>query len=152
MLPASATGPGWRAGSADGLEGVHLGPSGVLVLEPEGVDGGVVGPLGGQRVFREDRGHGALGLAGPAVDALVGIDEQLAVGAGVEVDAIDGADGHAGLVDDVDARFGDDVGHRAALLGYRGLAGPPPRWPAPARAHDKWRPGCSAVTERWPRA
>src|SRR5574340_788395 len=87
MLPASATGPGWRAGSADGLEGVHLGPSGVLVLEPEGVDGGVVGPLGGQRVFREDRGHGALGFAGPAVDALVGIDEQLAVGAGVEVDA-----------------------------------------------------------------
>jgi hypothetical protein len=56
-------------------------------------------PLVGQRVLREDRLDGTLGLAGAAVDALLGVDDEDPVGL---VDAVDGAD--------VDAREVFDVG------------------------------------------
>src|SRR6266446_9178230 len=69
-------------------------------------------------VLGEDRLHRAHGLAGPAVDALVGVDEELVRPL---VDAIHWADLDAGLVLDVDARLDDHVRHRISPL-YR--AGP----------------------------
>src|SRR5438132_421448 len=68
-------------------------------------------PLVRQRVLREDRLDRALGLAGAAVDALLGIDDEHPAGL---VDAVDRADVDARLVFDVDAGLGDDVGHTAA--------------------------------------
>src|SRR5512134_325612 len=65
-------------------------------------------PLVRQRVLREDRLHRALGLACPAVDALLGIDHEDPL---VLVDAVDGADVDAREVFDVDAGLGDDVRH-----------------------------------------
>ena len=65
-------------------------------------------PLVGHRVLGEDRLDRALGLAGAAVDALLGVDDQHPVGL---VDAVDGADVDAGLVLHVDAGLGDDVCH-----------------------------------------
>ena len=65
-------------------------------------------PLVGHRVLGEDRLDRALGLAGAAVDALLGIDHEHAVGL---VDAVDGADVDAGLVLHIDAGLGDDVCH-----------------------------------------
>src|SRR3954454_16640725 len=70
-------------------------------------------PLLGQRVLGEDRLHRALGLAGPAVDALLGVDDEDPVGF---VDAVERADVHAGAVFDVDAGLGDDVGHATPTL------------------------------------
>ncbi len=79
----------------------------------------------GTRVLGVDRVHGALGLAGAAVDALIRVDDEHPVGALVEVDAVDRTDRHAGLVQDVDARLGDDVGHSHPPLDDRpdGAAG-----------------------------
>ena len=54
------------------------------------------------------RGHELLGRC-EAVDALLGVDDQHSLEL---VDAVDRADVHAGLVFDVDAGLGDDVGHR----------------------------------------
>ncbi len=89
---------------------------GVLVLEPQRVDGGVLGRLGGQGVLGEDGVDRALRLTRAAVDALVRVDVQLAVGAAVEVDAVDRADGDARLVQHVDARLGDHVRHELPPL------------------------------------
>ncbi len=94
-----------------GLELVDHGARGVLVLEPEGIDLRVAGLVAGHGVLREDRRRGALGLTSAAVDALVGIDEQGPIDALLEMDAVHGADGHAGLVHHVDAGLCDDVGH-----------------------------------------
>ena len=94
-----------------GLPLVDGRPHRVLVLVPGGVEGRVLGPFGGHRVLGVDRVHGALGLAGATVDALVGVDGQHPVGALVEMDAVDGTHRDARLVQDVDARLGDDVGH-----------------------------------------
>jgi hypothetical protein len=58
--------------------------------------------------FRENRGHRALGLARTAIDALVGVDEELLV---AFINAIDGTDVDTRLVLDADARFSDHVGH-----------------------------------------
>src|ERR1700712_1821788 len=57
-------------------------------------------PLVRYGVFREDRLDRALGLAGAAVDALFGIDDQHPVGL---VGAVDGTDVDAGLVLHIDA-------------------------------------------------
>src|SRR5712664_1113260 len=59
-------------------------------------------------VFGEDRLHRAHRLAGPAVDTLVGVDEELIRPL---VDAVHRADLDAGLVLDVDARLDDHVCH-----------------------------------------
>src|SRR5205823_2217832 len=56
-----------------------------------------------------------LRFARPAVDALLGVDDEHPAEL---VDAIDRADVHAGPVLHVDTRLGDDVGH--AYLLYRG--------------------------------
>src|SRR5262249_12897318 len=77
------------------------------------------------RVVLEDLGHGdlledrdprALGFAGAAVDALVGVNVELvrpllSVGPRVFVDAVDGADGHAPGIYAVATEACDDVGH-----------------------------------------
>jgi hypothetical protein len=69
-------------------------------------------PLVRQRVLGEDRLHGTLRLAGAAVDALLGVDDEDPVGV---VDAVDRAHVDTGAVFDVDAGFGDDVRHCALL-------------------------------------
>ena len=84
--------------------------------------GGVVRPLGRQRLLGEDRVDRALRLAGAAVDALVRVDEQLAIHALVVVDAVDRADGDARDVEHVDARLGDHVGHSGPPRGRCGTA------------------------------
>ena len=61
------------------LQRVERGPRGRLVREPGRVDRRVVRPLGRQRLLGEDRVDRAFRLAGAAVDALVRIDEQLAI-------------------------------------------------------------------------
>src|SRR6266852_2481464 len=78
-------------------------------------------------VLGEDRLHRAHGLAGPAVDALVGVDEELV---GPLVDAIHWADLDAGLVLDVDARLDDHVRHRISPLYRAGPASFGELWPA----------------------
>src|SRR6266508_2700031 len=65
-------------------------------------------PLVRQGVLGEDRFDRAFGLAGAAVDALLGVDDEEALEL---VDAVDRADVYAGAVFDVDAGLGDDVGH-----------------------------------------
>src|SRR3990170_1778753 len=98
-----------------GLEGLHLGPGSRLVLEPEGVDLGVLLLALGHVVLGEDGGDGAGRLAGTAVDALVGVDIELAVYAFLVVDAVHWTDVDAGLVENVDARVDDDVRHGRVL-------------------------------------
>src|SRR5438876_5986291 len=82
-----------------------------------------------RRVVLERLGHGdlledrvprALGLAGAAVDAFVGVDVELVrlllpVGARVLVDAVDGADGHAPGIYAVATEACDDVSHVPVL-------------------------------------
>jgi hypothetical protein len=80
-------------------------------------------PLGGHCVLGEDGIDRALGLARAAVDALVRVDVELAVDSPIEVDAVDRADRHAGLVEDVDAGLGDDVGHSGLLGSGHGALG-----------------------------
>src|SRR5439155_249165 len=86
------------------------------VLHDFVVEGGVVLEHLGHRHLLEDRVPRALGLAGAAVDALVGVDVELirpllAVGARVLVDAVDGADRDAAGVQAITAEARDDVGH-----------------------------------------
>ena len=64
-------------------------------------------PFVGQRVLREDRLDRALGLAGAAVDALLGVDDEDPLEL---VDTVDRADVDAGQIFDVDTGLGDDVG------------------------------------------
>ena len=80
-------------------------------LEPLGVDLGELLPVRGEIVLGEDRGHGAHGDACVAVHALVGLDVEHPP----LVDAVDRALVHAGLVLDVDARFGDHVCHQVSF-------------------------------------
>src|SRR4029450_7130768 len=103
----------------------------VVALGEEGRVGlGEVLPLGGHVVLVEDGLHRADRLAGAAVHALVGVDVEHAVAL---VDTVDRTLLDAGLVLDVDAGLGDDVGHLrvdplvAAFLGLldtRGLLTP----------------------------
>lgn len=66
-------------------------------------------------VLRENGVHGALRLAGAAIDALIRVDEHRQVLRSrlrfSLIDAFDRADVHAGGVLRGDAGFGDDVGH-----------------------------------------
>src|SRR5688572_2055559 len=65
-------------------------------------------PLVRSLVLREDRLDRTDRLARAAIDALVGMNEELILAL---VDAIDRAHLHAGLVLDVDARLGDHIRH-----------------------------------------
>src|SRR5690606_2108536 len=65
-------------------------------------------PLAGNVDLREDRVDRAGRHAGPAVDALLGVDVELVLGL---VDALDGTDVDARGVLGADARLGDDVSH-----------------------------------------
>src|SRR5262249_17684358 len=69
-------------------------------------------PVRRRLVLGEDGLDGADGLAGAAVDALIGMDVEHGLAL---VDAIHGADLDAGLVFHVDARFRDDVRHYSLL-------------------------------------
>src|SRR6266511_696066 len=95
----------------------------LFVREIVGVDLDVVLPLVRHRVLGEDRRHRALRLARPAVDALLGIDEEHRIVIG-GVDAIHRTDIDAARVLDADAGLGDDVGHAADSCGLKkGLIG-----------------------------
>jgi hypothetical protein len=74
------------------------------------VDLGELRPLFGQVFFREDRRYRASIDAQRAIDAVRRVDEELGV-VFIAVDAIHRADVDAGLVLNVDAGFGDYVGH-----------------------------------------
>ena len=89
----------------------------VLVREPiDDVEAFAVGvvdlhegfPLIRERILGEDRLYRAFGFASAAVDALLGVDDEHAIRL---VDAINRAHVQTGLVFDVDAGLGDDVGH-----------------------------------------
>src|SRR5688500_14474912 len=81
-----------------------------LLLEVVGVDLDVLHLVVGDRVLGKDGGHRAFGLAGAAVDALVGIDEEHRVVVR-GMDAIDRTDVDAARGLDADAWLRDDVGH-----------------------------------------
>src|SRR4051794_20059780 len=151
--PRGSPGAGWRRCGRPGRPGGSV----VLVLRLEGGDHRVVlvdlthlGRATGRAevveeldvrlvvvlpllrgvVLVEDRLDRAHRLAGAAVDALVGVDVEHPLAL---VDAVDGALVDTGPVLHVDARLGDDVGHRF-LLGSRRAAAPPqpsiPTWPS----------------------
>src|SRR5207344_3446681 len=86
------------------------------VREPFGVDGRELLPLTGELLVREDRGDGADRHAGVAIHALIRLDVEHPRAL---VDAVDRALVDARLVLDVDARFGDDVGHGTPFPGPR---------------------------------
>ena len=90
-----------RVGVDELVDDVHALVVGVVDLD-EGL------PLLRERVLREDGLDGALRLARAAVDALLRIDHEHALGL---VDAVHRADVHTGPVEDVDAGLGDDVRH-----------------------------------------
>src|SRR5262245_40794075 len=106
MLGAPASrGPRRRRLRAAGPDRVA---GGSLLLEEHPVLLDERQPLLGHAVVGEDRLDRAGGLAGLAVDALVGVDviHVLAL-----VDAVDGTHLDARLVLDADTGFGDDEGH-----------------------------------------
>ena len=83
-------------------------------------------PLVRKRVLGEDRLDRALRFACPAIDALLGIDDE---DPPELVDAVDRADVDARAVLDVDAGLGDDVRHAGESslgmgLDYRGSVAP----------------------------
>src|SRR6266508_1042342 len=84
-------------------------------------------------VLDEDRLHRADGLAGPAVDAFVGVDIELLR---AFVDAVHRADLDAGLVLHVDSRLGDDIRHRDLLFSPLSLAADEARQPLPREVAD----------------
>src|SRR5687768_1785477 len=117
-------GPRWRRPdrmrreARSGLGG-RLDPR--IVLEELLVELDEALPLIGRLVFREDRLDRAHGLARAAVDALVGVDEELVL---AFVDAIDRAYLDAGLVLDADARLGDHIRHWGLPISLVGLVRP----------------------------
>src|SRR6478672_9272845 len=78
------------------------------LVEEVDVRGGVVAPLLRQVVLVEDRLDRADRFASPAVHALVRVDVEHPA---TLVDAVDRTLLDAGLVQDVDTRLGDHVGH-----------------------------------------
>ena len=74
-----------------------------------------VAPFLGNVVLGEDGDHWAHRLAGGTVDALVRMNEILVVFI-FSVDAVHGADIHAGAVLQVYARLGYDIGHLYEFL------------------------------------
>ena len=112
IFPEESLPPEWRPQvRSAGFRLVDGRAGGVPIGEPRRVHDRVGRPLGRELVLGEDRVHRAFGLAGAAVDALVGVDEQLPIDALLVMDAVDRADGDARDVQDVDAGLGNDVGH-----------------------------------------
>src|SRR5512140_1671621 len=97
-----------RNGGARRTRSARGAPRRVRSLEHVLVEGDEPFLVRGHILFREDRRHGALGLAGATVDALIRFDEELV---GSFIDAIDRTDVDARLVLDIDAGFRDDVRH-----------------------------------------
>src|SRR5262249_22958442 len=119
---ARPAGPDHRSGHGlPRFEFVDRGPSRRLVRVPGRVDRREVGPFDREGLLREDRVHRAFRLAGAAVDALVRVDEELAIRAFVVVDAVDRTDGDARQVEHIDAWLGDDVGHSGSSSRVTGL-------------------------------
>jgi hypothetical protein len=103
--------------TARGTADTNTRPNSVLALRAAGwgvgledvaIDLDVLLHGRGYVFFREDRGYRALGLAGPAIDALVRMDVQLLR---TFVDAVDRTDVDARSVLGVLAGFGYYVGH-----------------------------------------
>ena len=84
-----------------------------MLLEVVYVLGDVAFHLLGNLVLGVDGLHRTLGLAGPAIDTLFGVDNELVPAV---IDAVDRADLYAGLVLRADARLGDYVGHNIWTL------------------------------------
>src|SRR5579863_6079428 len=115
-------------------------------LVVSGVDLDVLDPLVGQLVLGEAGVDRTRLDAGIAVDALRGVDVELRLRVETllllgRVDAVDGADLDAGEILGSDARLGDHVGHRWAMLtngaaSARACRAIPlrPRWVRRARA------------------
>src|SRR5262249_9395763 len=96
---------------------LHRGRLGVRVVDEElPVQLDEVLPLLRRLILDENRLHRADRLAGAAVDALIGMDEELV---GALVDAVDRADLNAGLVLHVDAGLRDTVRHSELVLRSR---------------------------------
>jgi len=104
---AGAEGP---TGSGGRFDPANLFAGHGLVLEVDLVDLRERHLGGGDVLLGVDGVHRAGVDAGPAVDALVGIDEDHAVLVHL-VDAVHGTDLDAGLVLEIDAGLGDDIGH-----------------------------------------
>src|SRR5207302_84415 len=100
--PRTGGAQGRPSGGRSWLQPVHLGPGAVLVLEVDLVDLDEAHLRGGHVLLGEDGIHRAGVDAGPAVDALVGVDVDHAVRISL-MDAVDWADLDAGLVLEVDA-------------------------------------------------
>src|SRR5262245_54833399 len=88
--------------------GFSCGLQSVMVLEELLVQLDEVLPLIRRLVFCENRLHRADGLAGPTVDAFIGMDVEHRVAL---VNAVDGANLDAGLVLYVDAGLSNDIRH-----------------------------------------
>jgi hypothetical protein len=87
-----------------------------LVLVPVGVNLDVWRPLCWDRFGREDGVHWALGLTCAAVNALIRINEQLAIAPHFKVDAVNRTNGDARLIKDINTWFRNHICHRSALL------------------------------------
>src|SRR5207244_12130664 len=79
------------------LEFVYLCPRRFWIFEPERIDLRVRRLVRRHVILGEDGGHGAYGLASTAVDAFIGVDEQLTVNALFVINAVGRADLQAGL-------------------------------------------------------
>ena len=77
------------------LRCVDCGSCRRLVLVPVGINLDVRRPLRWNRLGREDGVYWALGLTGAAVNALIRINKELAIGPLFEVNAVNWADGDA---------------------------------------------------------
>src|SRR5882724_7478039 len=118
-VPPASLAP-WRYGQLGGSKG---GPSlplrrprRLVALEHVAVLRRVGRPVWRDLLLGEDRRHRALGHAGPAVDALVGVDVELVFPL---VDAVHRTHVHAPPVFDADTRFGDHVRHGLFLRAAR---------------------------------
>ena len=104
---------------------------GAEVDEELRVGRGVVLPLLRDVVLVEDGLDGADGLAGTAVDALVGVNVEAAF---AFVDAVNGALVNASAVFDIHTGEGNDVGHEIPLK----------REPGCLKSSLRWGPDCAS--------
>jgi len=84
------------------------------LFEVISVDGDILLPLVGQFIFWEDGIHRTLRFASAAVNALVGVNEKLSfalIRGFVGMDAVNRADINAGAILNINAGFGNYVGH-----------------------------------------
>jgi hypothetical protein len=94
------------------------------LFEEIGVQFDILLPLVGNGRLFKNSGNGASGFAGPAVDALVGIDVELLSGLEFfltlsRVNTVNWADIYTRSVFDADTRLGDDIGHSLSILPFK---------------------------------